>query len=384
MWDAYGGGGVARTVLNLAGSLAQDREVEVVTVFRRRDEPLFPVSPRVRLTVLQDLREPLPAEQAELAALPGELRPRPLEAELSRLTEGLLRHRLETSRQPVVISTRPSLHLAAARWGRPEQVKVAQEHVHHAARFANPAQERVLRAALPGLDGCAVLTAADAVDYGRLVDGTSTEVRAIPNALPWPVAPDPAPLESEVIVTAGRLELGKGHARLVRAFAGVAQRHPHWQLHVYGSGRERAPLLQLVGDLGLEEQVHLKGYTTDLRAVLAEASVYALASHSEGFAMTLIEAMSVGLPPVAMDCPRGPREIIRDGHNGLLVPDGDEAAMAAALTTLVEDARLRRRLGATALEDAHAYALPGITVRWDGFIHDLRDRRAGRPGDLPS
>jgi glycosyltransferase involved in cell wall biosynthesis len=98
--------------------------------------------------------------------------------------------------------------------------------------------------------------------------------------------------------------------------------------------------------------------------VLASASVYALTSHTESFSMSLIEAMSVGLPTVAMDCPRGPREIVSDGETGYLVPDGDEAGFTAALLRLVEDAALRRRLGAAALARSHLWSMDAVGERW--------------------
>jgi glycosyltransferase involved in cell wall biosynthesis len=96
--------------------------------------------------------------------------------------------------------------------------------------------------------------------------------------------------------------------------------------------------------------------------------VYALASHSESFSMSLIEAMSMGLPPVAMDCPRGPREIVDDGVNGFLVPDGDEEAFTAALLRLVEDEELRRALGARAHRDAHRWSMDSVGRAWERLL----------------
>jgi glycosyltransferase involved in cell wall biosynthesis len=151
---------------------------------------------------------------------------------------------------------------------------------------------------------------------------------------------------------------------MVRAFAPVAAAHPEWQLHVYGAGPEDRALEAQVEELGLTGQVRLCGYSLDLRSVLASASVYALTSHTESFSMSLIEAMSVGLPTVAMDCPRGPREIVRDGETGYLVPDADEDAFTAALLRLVEDAELRRRLGAGALARSHLWSMDAVGARW--------------------
>ncbi len=98
--------------------------------------------------------------------------------------------------------------------------------------------------------------------------------------------------------------------------------------------------------------------------MLAGASAYALTSRAEGFPMVLIEAMSAGVPLVAMDCPRGPGEIVDDGKNGLLVDDGDVAGFTEALRRLVEDDDLRRACGRRAHEDARQYGIDRVLEEW--------------------
>jgi glycosyltransferase involved in cell wall biosynthesis len=87
--------------------------------------------------------------------------------------------------------------------------------------------------------------------------------------------------------------------------------------------------------------------------------------------MVLIEAMSVGLPVVAFDCPRGPAEIVDDGSTGFLVDDGDAAGFTAALRRLVEGEELRRRYGRQGLRDAHRYAADAVLDQWLGLLSDL-------------
>ena len=104
-------------------------------------------------------------------------------------------------------------------------------------------------------------------------------------------------------------------------------------------------LAALVKELGVERQVILQGYTEDLPGALGRSSVYAMASLSEGFPMVLIEAMSLGLPLIPYDCPRGPAEIIRHEKNGLLIENHRHRVYTRGLMRLVEDAELREQLG---------------------------------------
>ena len=105
--------------------------------------------------------------------------------------------------------------------------------------------------------------------------------------------------------------------------------------------------------------------------MLAGAAAYAMTSRAEGFPMVLIEALSVGLPLVAMDCPRGPGEIVRDGKNGFLVDDCDVAGFGEALRLLVEDDELRRDCGRQALEDSHRYTADAVLADWLALLDDL-------------
>jgi glycosyltransferase involved in cell wall biosynthesis len=192
----------------------------------------------------------------------------------------------------------------------------------------------------------------------------------------WPRVTAPPPLDSKVVVAAGRMVPRKGFKRLVRAFAPVARRHPDWQLHIYGHGRQKQEIADLIQRLDLDSQVLLRGYNRNFPEVLANASVFAMTSRSEGFPMVLIEAMSSGVPLIAFDCPRGPGETINDGANGLLIPEGPVRNFTQGLLTLIEDAELRTRMGAQALHDAEAYTIENISADWDRFLGRLTPARA--------
>ncbi len=365
MYDALGGGGVARTVTNTANLLAQHRDVRLVSLFRRRgDQPGFPLDPRVSVDFLVDRREQPGPVQRGLARLPTRLTLARGEGSFSLRTDRLLAKRLRVLGEGVLVSTRPSLHAAAARWAPPGLRLVGQEHSTFASRMANPAQEALLQSVVPRLDAYVVLTQGDAESYRRWLPEMSTRVELIPNALPWPMPDAPSTLDAKVIVSAGRLTKKKGFGRLLKAFEPVARAHPDWQLHIYGRGPEQAALERSIEQRGLQSQVHLLGYARDFQSVLERASMFVLASESEGFSMVLIEAMSAGLPLVSFDCPQGPREIIENGKNGLLVPDGDIDGLASAMGGLIDDVDLRRRCGERGRERAQAYTQDVNVEEW--------------------
>ena len=163
----------------------------------------------------------------------------------------------------------------------------------------------------------------------------------------------------------------KGFDRLIKAWAQVAPEHPDWRLHIYGKGRFRGSLRRVIDRHGLGDVVELKGWTDKFSEVLSDASVFALSSRYEGLPMVVLEALGRGLPVVAFDCPRGPRELVSDGVNGFVVADGELAPYAAALSKVMNDQALRARLQAGAFETAERYSVRVVAEQWRDLIKEL-------------
>jgi glycosyltransferase involved in cell wall biosynthesis len=115
---------------------------------------------------------------------------------------------------------------------------------------------------------------------------------------------------------------------------------------------------------------------------LASASVFAFTSRREGFPMVLLEAMAVGLPTVAYDCPTGPSDILTDGRDGYVIPNGRTRLFVEALGGLMEDEERRRRFSAAALESVDRYRIDAIGARWESLFGELAAGRGRSTGSL--
>ena len=388
--NADGTGGIARSVHTLASGLADRHEVEVVSVYRRRSEPAYAHDPRVKVSYLQDahlgdgVRRGRPDRGYHLAGA-GPVREwlnkrQPFvsgeDNEMSALTDILLVRKLRSLPPCVLVATRPSLQTAASRFAPRHVITVGQDHMNVETRSKDPeAFERFLRSARK-LDAFVVLTQADARDYEPHLGESGTVLTSIPNASPWAIGA-PAPLTSKIVLAAGHLVPRKGFDRMVAAWKPISRERPDWQLHIYGSGEQRRRLTRQIRRRRLSDSVHLKGHTMAFEEVLAGASIYAMTSHEEGFPMVLVEAMSKGVPPVSMDCPRGPAEIIVDHRNGRLTPNGDIDAFSTALLDVINDDAGRAEMGRAALEDARQYTSEVISQRWTDLFERLREARSG-------
>ena len=173
----------------------------------------------------------------------------------------------------------------------------------------------------------------------------------IPNPLEVDVGADLVPVggRRKTVVSVGRLAEEKGFDRLITAFSMVAAKHREWSLTIWGEGEGRQSLEAVRDRLGLRGRVALPGWTREPFKELSVAGLFVMSSRYEGFSNALCEAMACGAPVVSFDC-QGPRHIVRDGHDGVLVPEGDVDKLAAAMDRLMADPAERDRLAANGVQ----------------------------------
>jgi glycosyltransferase involved in cell wall biosynthesis len=177
-------------------------------------------------------------------------------------------------------------------------------------------------AQMAGLDRKRIRTIYNPVVLPELLGKTQTALEH-----PWFEANQPP-----VILGVGRLHPQKDFATLIQAFAQVRQRRQA-RLLILGEGPERPKLEALVKKLGVEQDASLPGFVTNPYPYMAHAALFVLSSVEEGLGNVLIEALYCGTSLISTDCPSGPREILKDGQYGQLVPVGDVTALARAIET---------------------------------------------------
>lgn len=223
---------------------------------------------------------------------------------------------------------------------------------------------RVLRWMLyPTADRVVVQTSSAAEFFGG---GMARRLAIIPNPVVTPSDDTPADVEvpRPVVVSLGRFTEEKRFVDLVDAFAMVAPRHPEWSLVIAGDGPLRAGLERHIEMLGLSGRVRLPGVTKAPAALLQRADIFVLPSRFEGFPNALCEAMALGRPVIATDCPSGPRHIVLHDSNGLLVPPMQPAALAESIEELIGSPERRAALGAGAASITEKFAIGSILDDW--------------------
>lgn len=184
-----------------------------------------------------------------------------------------------------------------------------------------------------------------------------------------------ADMKERTVVTVGRMSEQKNQLLLLKAFQRTLKKYPDYQLKLYGGEtpdgtRER--LLEYVRENHMEQQVCFMGVRDDLEKELPKAAVFVMPSDYEGMPNALMEAMAMGLPVIATDCPcGGPRMLIQNGENGLLVPVGDELKMAEAILNLIEDRQLAAYLGENARNICKEADIETVYRKWKQYIDQI-------------
>jgi GalNAc-alpha-(1->4)-GalNAc-alpha-(1->3)-diNAcBac-PP-undecaprenol alpha-1,4-N-acetyl-D-galactosaminyltransferase len=175
------------------------------------------------------------------------------------------------------------------------------------------------------------------------------------------------------VVAIGKLIPQKGFDLLIKAFAQICDNHPEWTLTIFGEGAMRDELEQLCSQLRLDDRVYLPGVVTNIDAQLRKADIFALSSRFEGFPVTLAEAMAYGVPVIATDCLSGPREIIHNGTDGLLVVPDNIDALAVGLDILMSDPDKRQYFSHHAPKVLNRFGVEPVMNMWDNAIRQVME-----------
>lgn len=347
------GGGAERVAATLANAWARrGDEVTLVCCYSGRGRCDQTLDPGVRLLWLADrVRGPAwlrpLAKLAALRRLARECRPDQVLSFLTNVNVSALLA-LRGTGLPVVVGERTdpahSVNLESSlrwlrRWTYPWARRVAVQTRRSASHLLQVA---------PGVRRVAVIP------------------NPLPDGLPGCRTHEPAG-PRHTLAALGRFNHVKQFDRLIECFATLAPQCPDWDLCIWGDGAQLEACRTRVRALGLESRIRLPGFSRTPWEDLAAAHAFVLNSRVEGFPNALLEAMALGLPCVATDCPSGPSELTLGGRLAELVPLDDEPALARALCRVMRaDPDEREVRGRAASESVRArYGLDAVLRAWD-------------------
>ncbi|MCQ2142570.1 MAG: glycosyltransferase [Bacteroidales bacterium] len=365
----YNPGGMERVVLNKATWLVEHGyEVVVVTTDQKGRKTFYPFPSEIRIV---DLGINYSDDKGKniVAHTVSYLRKRKLHK--ARLSSLLLSERAD-----IVDTLYPgeSSFIPSISDGSRKVIELHQSRFFH-RQYANSGlkglidriREKMDVRMVSRFDKFVVLTEEDLGYWGGLKN-----ICAIPNAARR--FEEPATLAREKrVIAVGRLDYQKSYDRLIEAWSLIPENG--WTLEIFGQGEDEGKLHSMIASYGLEDRVHINKPTGAIAEEYRRSSIHVMSSHYEGFPMVMVEAMGLGLPEVCFDFKCGPRDIVSDGVNGLIVPDGDIEGMAGALRRLMENDSLREKMGLEATRVLERYSEEKVMEKWEKLYSEITSKK---------
>lgn len=346
-------GGAERIVSMMANYWAEKREEVTIITLEGKEKDFYSLHPRVKRIALNLMRD----SNNWLQAVTNNFK---------RIKA--IRSAIVTARPDITISSMDKTNvitiLSMLNLGLP---LIVYEHTEPTKAHLSKVWQLLRRIFYPFADAVVIQTK-NAESWARkFVPGK--KVYRIPNPVKKPDCFKPEVLKSSHrVVGMGRLNKVKGFDLLIKAYAKIEKSHPDWVLIIIGEGEERKNLERLIEKLELQKKVILTGQIPEPTEFFFQADLFVLSSRYEGFSNALIEALACGIPVISFDCPSGPREIVRDQVDGILVSPEDVDALASAMDCLMSDDNKRKEMALRAPAVLERFGLEKIMRLWENLI----------------
>lgn len=348
--DITRSGGTENVGVMIANALAQrpDYSVSFISLFEENAQPFFAIDTSIKCFTVY--AQPMHGIQHYFD------------------TCKRLKSLLKANHIDVLIDIDGVLDMYSLAVRRSAKVKVISwEHFNYMQNPDVPYRKITRRWAARSADAIVTLTKADKHLYETNLK-LRCPVVAIANPMAEPQAEPQYDLSSRLIISSGRLTYQKGFDLLVEVAARVLPQHPDWKWSILGEGEDRAMLEQKIKEAHLDSQLILEGRVDDMGAWYRRAALFVLTSRFEGLPMVLLEAKANRLPIVSFDCPTGPADIIRDGVNGDLIPEGDVESMAIKINVLIDNNQRRIDYAQASGLDEERFRLDAIMDSWESLM----------------
>lgn len=365
-----GYGGIENCISNLANSLVDDYEVNIVSTYKLYEKPVFKLNDKIKIKYLmtdlkpnkQELKQSL--KKLKLITFFKELKK---SLKILKLKKNLMIEAIKNCDSDVIISTRDIHNNWLSKYGRDKILKIGWEHNHHHnnKRYINKVTKSVL-----GLDYFVLVSKDLTKFYSEKLKDKKVKCVYIPNSINF-FPQEKAKLETENLISIGRLSHEKGYLDLIDIFKELHQKYPDSKLNIIGDGPDRKKIEKKIRDNKLEDYIILHGFQEKeyINKYLEKSSVYIMTSYTESFGLVLLEAFAYGIPCVAYSSAEGANEIISDNWDGYLIKDRDKNKMVKRICELLSNRNRRLIMGANGIKKAQEFNTQKTKQKWIEIIN---------------
>ncbi len=361
-----GYGGIEKSIVSLANILCERYDVEIAVCYNLYGRCVFTLDPRVSVVYLNDSNIKPNPERFKNALHHFRF--------FQVLKEGffslkVLFYRkkkmvqyIQNCNSDVIISTRDIFNEWLSSYGKKSAMKIGWEHnhFHDNLRYA----DRIV-SSVKHLDYFVLVSSELQKYYNKRLSHDKCKCIYIPNCIDF-IPDDVSKLKNKRFISVGRLSPEKGYLDLLKVFFLIHKKYPDWTLDIIGDGVLKSKMEDYIKEKQLSSFVTLHGFQEKdfINHMLHDSSIYLMTSYTESFGIVLIEAMSHGIPCVAMDSAEGAREIIDSGRNGFLIKNRNYDMMVKVVGNLIQNPKKRIEMGKCARESITKYTADVVGDEW--------------------
>ena len=354
-------GGIERFITNLANSISDNYDVEIVSTYKLLNKPFFNLNDNITvkylITDLNPNKNLIKKYMKEIRFIKL-IKELVTSVKILHYKKSRMINYIKNCDSDIIISTRDIHNKWLGKYGKDSVLKIGSEHndidsLKYVKSIANTAKN---------LDYFVVVSKKMVNDYKKYLNipviYIPNSIEELPNSF--------SKLNTNNIISVGRLESVKGYVDLIDIMNIVLKKNHNIILNIAGDGSQYELLKNKVNDLGLQNNIKLLGYknSNELSKLYNESSVYVMTSFSESFGIVLLEAQSHKLPCTAFDSAAGAKELIHNDIDGYLIKNRDKEEMANKIIDLINDKDKRVELGENALDNSKKYLSNNIKQKW--------------------
>ena len=367
-----GYGGVENSICSLANILSNYYNVEIISTYKLLNSPAFYLNPQIKIKYLIKNLSPNKTELKN--ALKNKnilkfIKEIFISTKILFLKKFKLIREIKQINSDIIISTRAFHNTLVGKYSKKGIIKIAQEHNYHNNNYN---YINKLLKSLKNIDYLMPVSRNLTNFYIEKLKNKKIKVMYIPHALDI-FPPKTSNLETQNIISIGRLSKEKGFSDLIKVYKKLYEKNKNCKLKIIGDGIEKDYLNSIILKENLSSNIELCGFKNkkEISDIMLNSSLYLMTSYTESFGLVLIEAQSYGIPIIAFDSAQGAQEIIKNGINGFLIKDRNINEMAHISNTLLNNLKLRKKLGEAGRNHSRKYKKENIEKMWIDFLDKI-------------
>lgn len=358
-----GYGGVEKQTITMANGLADYYNIEIISFYKLMTEPAYKIDKRIKIKYLyeggpnkEEFKNAVKAKNIFTIFKEG------IKAlKILYLKKYLIKKEILKNDADIYFSSRTSYGHLLNKYGSKEKLKITQEHNY----IETLKYQKYITKHYRHLDYVIVLTKYQENMYQKWFKNTRVKIKRIENILEYN-SEEVSKLNNNAIIAVGRLDPIKDFTSLLNVVKKAIPDNPKLKLYLLGDGEEKEKLTAKIKELKIEKNVVMPGFVSakEVKDYMLKSDLFIMTSKKDCFPMVILEAFNCGLPVISFDILTGPREMIRENHNGYLISNRDYDLMAEKINRTLSNPDKLRDLGKNAKKDSKNYLTENIIQKW--------------------